>query len=100
MNAAQAVKKLRDVYGDEALKERQCRNWFDKFRSGNFFIKDDQRSGRPTEVDDDQIKVIIKSDRHIPVREIKCIAQQSKIIQNVLDSLRSSIFHMNWKKFI
>jgi len=70
MNAAQAAKKLRDVYGDEALKERQCRNWFDKFRSGDFSIKDDQRSGRPTEVDDDQIKAIIESDRHIPVREI------------------------------
>jgi len=26
MNAAQATKKLLDVYGDEALKERQCRN--------------------------------------------------------------------------
>lgn len=25
-NAAQAAKKLRDVYGEEALKERQCRN--------------------------------------------------------------------------
>jgi len=25
-NAAQTAKKLRDVYGDEALKERQCRN--------------------------------------------------------------------------
>ena len=35
-NAAQAAKKLRDVYGEEALKDRQCRNWFDKFRSGDF----------------------------------------------------------------
>ncbi|KAL4705901.1 hypothetical protein ACJJTC_017483 [Scirpophaga incertulas] len=62
-NAAQASKKLRDVYGEEALKERQCRNWFDKFRSGDFSLKDDQRTGRPEKLDDDQIKAMIESDR-------------------------------------
>ena len=70
-NAAQAAKKLRDVYGDEALKDRQCQNWYDKFRSGDFSLKDEQRSGRPKEVDDDQIKTIIESDRHVTVREIE-----------------------------
>lgn len=40
-NAVQVAKKLRDVYGDEALKKRQCRNWFEKFRSGDFSFKDD-----------------------------------------------------------
>ena len=69
-NAAQAAKKLRDVYGDEALKDRQCRNWFDKFRSGDFSLKYEQRSGQPNEVDDDQIKSIIELDRHVTVREI------------------------------
>ena len=39
-NASQAHKKLRAVYGDEALKERQCQNWFDKFRSRDFSLKD------------------------------------------------------------
>ena len=60
-NTAQAAKKLRDVDGEETLKERQCRNWFDKFRSGDFSLKNEPRSGRPNEVDDDQIKAIIES---------------------------------------
>ena len=51
-NAAQAAKKLRDVYSEEALKDRQCLNWIDKFRSGNLTLKNEQRSGRPNEVDD------------------------------------------------
>ena len=59
------------MYGEEALKERQCRNWFDEFRSGNFSLKDEQRSGRTNEVDDDQIKAIIESDRYLTVREIE-----------------------------
>ena len=65
-NASQAHEKLRAVYGDEALKERQ--NWFDKFR--DFSLKDEKRSGRPVEVDDDLIKAIIDSDRHGTTREI------------------------------
>ncbi|GFX35038.1 mariner Mos1 transposase [Trichonephila clavipes] len=63
-NASQAYKKLFAVYGDEALKERQCQNWFAKFRSGDFSLKDEKRSGHPVEVDDDLIKTIIDSDRH------------------------------------
>ena len=55
------------MYGEEALKDRQCRNWFDIFRSGGFSLKDEQRSGRQNEVDDDQIKAIIESDRHVTV---------------------------------
>ena len=35
-NAAQAAKNIRDVYGEEASKDRECRNWFDKFGSGVF----------------------------------------------------------------
>ena len=41
-----------------------------KFRSGDFSLRDDQRSGRLSEVDDDIMKTIIKSYRHIIVREI------------------------------
>ena len=80
-NAAHATKKLRDVYGKEALKDRQCRNWFDKFRSGDFSLKDEQRSGRPKEADH-QIKAIIKSDRHVTVREIE---EMLKIPESTID---------------
>ena len=52
-NATEAAKKLRNVYGKEVLKDRQCRNWFDKFFSGDFSLIDERRSGRPNEVDDD-----------------------------------------------
>ena len=70
------------MYGEEALKERQCRNWFDKFRSGDFVLKDEQRSGRPNEVNDDQIKAIIESDRHVTMREI---AEMLKMPKSTID---------------
>lgn len=69
-NASQAHKKLFAVYGNKALKERQCQNWFAKFRSYDFSLKNLQRSGRPVEVDETHIKAIIDSDRHSTTREI------------------------------
>ena len=45
--AAQAHRKLCVVYGDECSSERQCQNWFARFRSGNFNVEDEPRPGRP-----------------------------------------------------
>ncbi|KAF2900269.1 hypothetical protein ILUMI_05917 [Ignelater luminosus] len=67
---AEAHKEICKVYGFDCLPERTCHNWFRKFHSGDFSLKDEQRFGRPIEVDDDQIKVIIEKDRHKTVREI------------------------------
>ena len=55
-NAVQARKKLYYVYGETSLTERQCQNWFARFRSGDFDLKDAPRSEHPTEVDDDKEK--------------------------------------------
>ncbi|EZA47399.1 Histone-lysine N-methyltransferase SETMAR, partial [Ooceraea biroi] len=57
-------------YGEDALKLRQCQNWFTKFRSGDFNVKDAPRSGRPIEIDDDKIKALIDSNRRLTTREI------------------------------
>ena len=46
-NAAQAHRKLCGVYDDECLTERQCQNWFVRFRSGNFYVKAEPRYGQP-----------------------------------------------------
>ena len=45
-NAVQARKKLYDVYGEKSLTERECQNWFPRFRSGDFHLKDAPRSRR------------------------------------------------------
>ena len=46
-NAPQAHRKLCGVYGDECLSERQCQNWFARFRSRNSDVKDELRPDRP-----------------------------------------------------
>jgi len=43
--ATEAREKLRRVYGRNVVKERQCQNWFARFRDGDFSVKDAHRSG-------------------------------------------------------
>ncbi|XP_061722930.1 histone-lysine N-methyltransferase SETMAR-like [Cydia pomonella] len=68
--AAQAHRKLCSVYGDDCLRERQCQNWFARFRSGIFDLKDEPRPGRPTVEKVDQILNEIEVDRYISSRDI------------------------------
>ena len=80
-------RKLAKSYGDEALKERQCQNWFDKFRSGDFSLKDEKRSGRPVEVDDD----LIDSDRHSTTREI---AEKLRVSRTCIEERLKQLGHV------
>ena len=52
------------------MTERQCQNWFAKFRSGNFNLEDAPRPGRPLEADVDKIKSLVDANRRITTREI------------------------------
>ena len=63
-------KQFHNAYGEKLLTEPQCQNWFARFRSGDFDLKDTPDSGRPTEVDDDKIKAIIGNNRCRTTREI------------------------------
>ena len=67
-NAVQARKKLYGVYGKQSLTERHCQNWFARFRSGDFDLKNSQRSGRLTEIND-KIKAMIENNRRSTTQE-------------------------------
>ena len=67
--ALEAHKEICEVYGVNCLTD-SCQDLFKNFRSGDFSLKGYQRSGRPSEVDDDIMKAIIELNRHIFVREI------------------------------
>jgi len=46
-------KKICAVYGEDAVSERVCQNWFAKFRVGDTTCEDHERSDKPLMVDDD-----------------------------------------------
>lgn len=61
--ASEVHKDLCEVYRDKCITKRVCQNFLKKLRFEKFSLKDDQRSGPSTKVDNDHFKVRIKPDR-------------------------------------
>ena len=49
--AAEAVRNICAVYGDNAIGESTARKWFSRFKEDRFDINDTARSGRPSGFD-------------------------------------------------
>ena len=64
------AKEICDVYGDRSITVQTVRNWFRRFRAGNFNLKDADRSGRPSTTDIDLIKTYLDENPKSSVREI------------------------------
>lgn len=54
---------LAEAYGDSASSGKTCRDWFNRFKDGNFNLSDKNRKYRPRKVKDHKLQVILdKSD--------------------------------------
>ena len=85
--AVDAFNEIFSVYGSEAPDVRTCQNWFAKFRDGNFELGDSPRSGRPAEVDIDQVEALIEEDPRQSTYELakKLSCSQSSISSRLSD---------------
>ena len=61
-SAAEENRLLVETYGEAALNERSCREWFQKFMNGEFDIEDTLRSGRPTVYEDAELEALLDQD--------------------------------------
>ena len=50
--------------------KRTCEFWFERFRSGNYSIEDEPRSGRLASIDNDQLFFLVMSEPQMNTREI------------------------------
>ena len=69
-NATIATEAICSVYGENALNVRVCQKWFARFRSGNFDLEDQERSGRPQELDTDELEALLEEDPRQSTREL------------------------------
>ena len=77
-NAAETQNKICAVYGEGAVTDRMDQKWFVKFRAGDFSLEDAPWSGRPVEVDSDQIQTLIENNQRYTTQEIADILKISK----------------------
>ena len=57
-NATETQKKICVVDGEGAVTDQTCQKWFVKFCAGDFLLDDALWSGKPVEVDRDQIETL------------------------------------------
>ena len=68
------------------------KNWFARFRSGDFEPKDAPCSGRPTKIDDGEIKAMIENNRRSTTREI---AEKLKISRTCVERYLKQLGYVN-----
>lgn len=61
-NAAEAHRMLSETYGDAALSERTCREWFQRFKNGDFDVEDKHGGGREKTFKDEQLEALLDED--------------------------------------
>ena len=54
------------MYGEGAVTDQICQKCFVKFCAGDFSLDDAPQSGRPGEVDSDQIQTLTENNQQIP----------------------------------
>ncbi|EGI62702.1 Mariner Mos1 transposase [Acromyrmex echinatior] len=60
-SAAEAHRLLVEAYGEAVLSERSCREWFQKFKNGEFDV-DKERRGRPKVYEDAELEALLNED--------------------------------------
>lgn len=69
--AAKAARDICAVYGEGAIAERTTRDWYTKFKNGNFDLKDAPRSGRSVEFNKEQLNQLLHENSRQTTREEK-----------------------------
>jgi len=69
-SAAEAHRLLVEAYNEAALSERTCREWFQKFKNGDFDVEDKDRSGRPKIYEDAELEELLEEDSSQTQKEL------------------------------
>ncbi|GFX65757.1 histone-lysine N-methyltransferase SETMAR [Trichonephila clavipes] len=68
--ASVACKNLCAVFGKDIVNVRTSQRWFSKFRAGDLSLQENDRSGRPSEMDNDVLRSMLGNNPHLTSREI------------------------------
>lgn len=79
--AAETHRILVDAYGESAPSERTCREWFQRFKSGDFNVEDHERSGRLKEFEDAELQHLLDVDSRKTQEEL---AEALNVDQSVI----------------
>ncbi|GFY58738.1 histone-lysine N-methyltransferase SETMAR [Trichonephila inaurata madagascariensis] len=68
--AAQSFRDLNELFGEGTISERQCREWFARFKSDDTCLEDKPGRGRPSEFDDQALLAAVEEDENLTTRTL------------------------------
>ena len=60
--AAESHRMLVEAYGEHALGKSQCFEWFQKFKSGDFDVRNQERGKPPKKFEDCELQALLDED--------------------------------------
>ena len=60
--AAESHRIFVEVYGEHALAEWTCQKWFERFKSGDFGLEDEERPRQPKKFEDEELEALLDED--------------------------------------
>lgn len=81
LSAAQTARNINTVWGKDSVNECTVQRWFKKFRSDDFSLEDKEGRGRPSVMEDDQLKTVIESD---PMKTSRQVAEELHVNQSTI----------------
>ena len=79
-----------------AVTDQTCQKWSVKFCEGDFSLDEAPQSGRPVQLDNDQIHTLIENNQHHTMSEVADTLKISKAIK-LLVKVKNVPFIL-WKK--
>ena len=64
------MRGINSALGPDTVSERSARDWFARFLTGDYRLEDQCRSGRPSEVDEDVLHMLVEADLRSTTREL------------------------------
>eukprot|EP00096_Caligus_rogercresseyi_P006899 TRINITY_DN23915_c0_g1_i1.p1 TRINITY_DN23915_c0_g1~~TRINITY_DN23915_c0_g1_i1.p1 ORF type:complete len:146 (-),score=2.82 TRINITY_DN23915_c0_g1_i1:208-645(-) len=61
-SALESHRMLVEAYGEHALGRTQCNGWFNKFKSGDFDVRNEERGKPPKKFEDAQLQALLDED--------------------------------------
>ena len=64
--------------GEGAVTHKTCKKWFQRFRNGDIYLPNRERSGQPKKFEDEELKQLLEET---PTQTEKELAQALKVTQ-------------------
>ncbi|CAF0983929.1 unnamed protein product [Didymodactylos carnosus] len=79
--AAEAFRDLNKLFGEGTIGERQVRRWFNRFKSGNTSLEDEEGRDRPSDFDNQALLQAVEEDESLTTR---MLAEQFDVAQSTI----------------